>query len=65
MDFKQLIEIGDKLKLEGTELLKFVRHEQEQQRAKEEAAIQHKERELERMSAKEEMESKMRREDIA
>ena len=64
MDFQQLqqLEIGKKLKLEGKELQEFV--QQEQQRAKEEAAIQREESATERQRAKEEMEQKTRLEEM-
>ena len=52
MDFQQFMDIGEKLKLEGKELLSFVERELEKLRLKEEAIAAREEREAERHIAK-------------
>ena len=52
MDLQQFMDIGEKLKLEGKELLSFVERELEKLRVKEEAIAVRKERAAERQARK-------------
>ena len=52
MDFQQFMDIGEKLKLEGKELLSFVERDLEKLRVKEEAIAAREERAAERQVAK-------------
>ena len=58
MDFQQFMDIGEKLKLEGKELLSFVERELEKLRLKEEAIAAREERAAERQAAKDAAEAK-------